>query len=127
MAGAPQQAKPSQPQMGIVPPPAPVRPVHVFTSKLGTIELVELTADEELDAAKRSRSDNVRLAFEMAKTSLVGLNGAKLSLADGSADKAWNEMGSRLRNLVMRAYSDIHTPPEEDANDFLQSRKVKVG
>jgi hypothetical protein len=98
-----------------------------ISSAIKQVGLIELTADEELMATKRSRQDNVRLAYELAKQSLTEINGNKISIADGSADKAWNEMSPKLRNLVIRAYAELHAPPDEEADDFLKSRKARAG
>jgi hypothetical protein len=92
-----------------------------------SVGVVELTADEELQATKRSRGDTFRLAYELAKQSLVEVNGEKVSLMDGSADAIWAKMNPKLRNLVLAAYSDIHTPTEEDAALFLKTRVTQVG
>lgn len=90
------------------------------------VGLIELTADEELQATRRSRGDTHRLAYELAKQSLSEVNGEKVGLANGSVDKAWNDMSPKIRNLVLTAYAELHAPPENAAEAFLKSRKVKV-
>jgi hypothetical protein len=109
------------------------RPVFVYDMPEGVIDtiksvgLVELTAEEELTATKRSRGDHMRLAYELAKQCLVEVNGAPVSLGDGSADKVWGSMGPKARNLVLTAYAEMHAPAEDMAQLFLKSRKVRVG
>ena len=108
------------------------RAVFTYTVPVGmggdikSVGLVELTASEELMAAKRASGEGARLAYEMAKTSLVEVNGSKVGLADGSADSAWNKMPPKVRNLVIQAFASLHAPPEDDAASFLASRQVRV-
>lgn len=113
---------------------ASARPVHVFEVPSGldgdgvtSIGMVELTADEELMATKRAHGDTMRLAYELVKQSLVEINGAKASIADGTADTAMNKMSPKLRQLVLGAYGELHAPPEGAAEAFFKSRKVRVG
>ena len=91
-----------------------------------SIGLVELTAHEELEAAKRAHGDSSRLAFELCKQSLVEVNGTKVGLADGSADSVWDRMSPQVRNLIMSAYAELHAPPPGAAEDFLRTRKVTM-
>lgn len=92
-----------------------------------SVGIVELTTGEELLATKRARGDAMRLAYELAKQSLVEVNGAKVNIADGSADEAWAKMTPKTRNLVLGAYGDLHAPSDGAAEAFRASRRVKVG
>lgn len=91
-----------------------------------TLTLVELNAEEEMMATKRSRNDPVRLAWELPKEALRAINGARVGSVDGSIDKAWNDMHPKVRALVMQAYNDLHNPVQTDVADFLASRAVSV-
>lgn len=109
------------------------RPVYVYTvpPHLGgddfqTIGLVQLTAHEEMMAAKRSNGDPIKLAYEQVMQAIVEVNGERVSLANGTADRAFNTMGPMVRNLVMTAHAKLHAPPEADVDLFLQSREVRV-
>jgi hypothetical protein len=104
-----------------------VPPKLAASTGIESVTLVELTADEEIAAAKRSRNDNVRLAYELVKSSLVGVNGKQVSLADGTADAAWNRMDPKVRALALQAYASLHNAEEEDVADFINSRSVNVG
>jgi hypothetical protein len=61
------------------------RPVYQFevpeqlANGVTSVGLVELSADEEIMATKRSRGDTMRLAYELAKQALVEVNGAKVA------------------------------------------------
>ena len=110
------------------------RTLHVFTFPEGlakevgykSVGIVELTADEQLQATKRCGQDAIRLAYELAKESLRAVDGSTVGAADGSVDKVWAALNPKALNLVIRAYSDIHNPNVEDVDSFLSSRTVKV-
>lgn len=112
------------------------RPIYYFTipkalqGPLGIKEigLIELTGDEEAGVGRRvGINAGHSLAFELSKESLRWINGARVTTGDGSADIAWNQMGAPLRALVLQEYVRIHTPGEDDAKAFRESRRVEVG
>lgn len=110
------------------------RTIHVYdvprelsdTDDITSIGLVELTAEEELMAAKRTRDDSMKLGFELIKQSLAEVNGSPVSLADGSADKAWTSMGAKLRHVLLQAWHEIHKAKEDVEQSFLKSRRMKA-
>jgi len=111
----------------------PERTIHTFQipeiigGEIKSVGLVELTAAEELMAAKRVKTDPAAYTFQMAKAALAQVNGDPVSVVDGSADRAWERMGPKVRALVVTAWNDISQPTEEAVSGFLQSRKVQVG
>ena len=111
----------------------PERTIHVFEipAALGgdirSVGVVELTAAEELMAAKRVRTDPAAYTFQMAKAALARVNNEPVSLADGSADKAWERMGPKVRALVVTAWNTVSQPSEDEVSGFLGSQKVQVG
>lgn len=110
------------------------RPVHIYEVSpelsdgcgVTSIGLVELTADEELMAAKRTRDDSMKLGFELIKQSMAEINGATVSLADGTTDRAWNTMSAKLRHVLLQAWHEIHKAKEEVEKGFLKSRRVRA-
>lgn len=92
-----------------------------------TVGLIELRAEDELNATRRAHNDPIRLAYELARESLREINGKPVSLADGSLDPAWNRMSAKIRTLVMTGYSAIHQPGDESTSAFLGSRSSVVG
>lgn len=113
------------------------RPVVVFEfpeeivekteGRYKSVSMVELTTGEEMAAAKRARNDQLRMVAELIKQSIVAVNGEKVSLANQSVDKAWEEFPAVVRSLVMAAYSQIHQVEEESTTRFLASRRTEVG
>ncbi len=88
-----------------------------------TIGIAELTPMDEIEAAKRSRGDTTRLAFELAMQCFAEVNGKPISLGDGGVETAWLAVGPKIRNLVMSAYSELNQAGGTDVQDFLGSRK----
>lgn len=110
------------------------RPIYVYDvpaecedAEVKSVGLVQLTTGEELMAAKRAHGDNYRLAYELAKQSVVEVNGEKVGIGDGTVDAAWSKMSPATRNLVLGEYARLHAPPEGAEEAFRKSRKVKVG
>ena len=91
------------------------------------IGLVELTMEEEMLATRRSRGDAVRLAYEYARECLRVVDGKTVRTMDGSADRVWNAMHPKVRQLVIRAYGVLHQPKMEEDSAFLESHEIKVG
>lgn len=92
-----------------------------------TIGLVELTASEETNAAKRAGTNPMRLGSEQAKEALRMVDGKRVNTFDGSADKAWNLMHPKVRNLVIVAFGKLHQPEQAEAVHFLESMTTTVG
>lgn len=111
------------------------RPVNTFTVPPALVEatgvskvvMQTLTADEEMLCYKRGAGNSAKLAMELAKTSLVGVDSQRLSIADGSADVWWKEVDPRLRQLILGAYTKIHAATDEDVTSFLESQTLSVG
>lgn len=113
--------------------PTTARTIHQFTippplaNGIKKIGMVQLTTAEELRATKRAQRDQIRLAYELTKQALVEVDGTTVGEADGSADKAWDNMPPKIRSLVLLAYANLHTPEEEDVDSFLKSQVSSVG
>ncbi len=90
------------------------------------VALVKLTAREEMMATSRARNDAIRLAYELAKSSLVEVNGEVIDKTNGDDDVMWESMDPLIRDLVMTAYGDLHSTPTEVAKSFLDSRTIRA-
>lgn len=111
------------------------RPLYIYTipetlrtgaEPIESIGLVELTADEQLMAGKRSRGDQQRQAHSLVISAIRQVNERAVNIGDASADEAWARMAPKLRELVAQAYAEIHIPTEGEAELFHKSRKVTV-
>ena len=100
-------------------------PSHVANG-VEKVGLIKLTAREEIMATCLARNDAIRLAYELAKASLVELNGELIDKTNGDDDVAWEKMDPQVRDLVMSAYGDLHTLPVEVTESFLASRTVRA-
>lgn len=111
------------------------RPIYVYqvpariADECGVKEvgLVQLSAREQLDAIDRSHGKATRVVFEYVYSSFWTMDGVKLSLADGSVEKAWSKCSPALRELIVGAYGSLHTPVEGEQAAFMMSRRVVVG
>lgn len=110
------------------------RPVHTFQipkALMGqgavTLGLVQLTADEEMMAAKVGGQDGAKTAMQLLKMSLVEVDGKPVAVADGTADIAIGQFSPKVRSLALLAYSELHQPKEDEVAGFLKSAQVKVG
>lgn len=91
-----------------------------------SISIRELAPVDEMAATTRARGDAIRLAFELAFESFVGINGKVLSNINGEKERMWRYLGSALRNLVTTGYAQQFMASPEESSAFLQSRKVSV-
>lgn len=111
---------------------APGRALHTFDfpedfhPDWQSITLCELTAREQLEAAKRTKDTGLRLGHELIKQSIWDVNGERVSLGDGTLDRAWNSMPPAVLDLVMAGYAKINSATEEQQAGFLKSRRVRV-
>lgn len=92
-----------------------------------TIGVQVLTGNEYEMALNRTRGNPMRLAMELPKAALAAVGGQRVSLADGSADKAWEQLGPKGRELVTVVYGELHTTEAQQTEAFLKSRRVVVG
>lgn len=122
--------------VGQEPPPQRARIVWTYDvpeeaqgddpDKVTTVGIVELTAQEEVWASKRSGGNSAGLAFELWKQSLAEVNGKPVTIGDGSADIWAAKFSSKLRTLIMTAYADINTPTDGGFDSFRKSRRAKI-
>ena len=107
-------------------------PIHTFTLPAGiangieTVGIKEITTREEERVANRSRKNDMKLGFELVKQAIVEVNGQSVSLADGSTDRVWEDMGPRARTLMVAAYQEVNHPTDDQMASFLKSQTVKV-
>lgn len=97
---------------------------------VGRLGLVELSTQEVLNTTKRAAGDQIAMAFELAKEALRYVDQRRILTADGTADEFWASQTpgmSKLRQLVIAAYGQIHSPLKEDVLGFLASQTIKIG
>jgi len=103
------------------------RPVHTFKTGVLSVQIRELSVEEELMAARRSAGDMLRLQWELVQQSLVSINDVPVNMGDGSAERAFGAMSPKHRSMVMAAHGRVHNPEQDDAKDFLGSHSIAVG
>lgn len=91
-----------------------------------SLGLVEITAQEELHAEQRCKGASDKRAAEMAKSALVEVNGQKVQFADGSVDRAWNNLHPKVRTLIASAWVKLHLASDDEVDSFFASRTSSV-
>lgn len=92
-----------------------------------TLGMVKLNGREEKAASKRSRGDGTQLAYELVKASLYEVDGRRVKRGEHEDEKLWNNMDPILRNLMLSAYAELHTPEDDVTENFIKGRREKVG
>lgn len=72
-----------------------------------------LTSQHEIEAARQSKGDSMTFALNMAKFSLMMVNGTPISRGSGEGDWLWENLTSAGRQIVMGAYTQLATPSED--------------
>lgn len=117
-----------------IPTSRPERPIYIFRVpqplsdqiQITSFGIVELTASEEVLAAKKAASDAVKLSIELVKESLRLVNDEPTSTLDGTIDARWETMHPKARQLAINAYSKIHTVTMDEVGDFFTGMEVST-
>lgn len=91
-----------------------------------SLGLVEITAQEELHAEQRCKGSPDKRAAEMAKSALVEVNGQRVQFADGSVDRAWNNLHPKVRTLIASAWVKLHLASDDEVDSFFASRTSSI-
>lgn len=91
-----------------------------------SVGMVEITAEEELRAEQRCKGASDKRAQEMTKQALVEVNGEKVSLGDGSAERAWASLHPKVRTLLATAWVKLHLAEDNEVDDFFASRTSSI-
>lgn len=110
------------------------RVVHTFDmperiarlTGIKSVGLVELTAEEEMEATKEGGMSAAKTGWSLIRMSLKEVNGRKVYAHDLSQDKAWEQMGPVGRTLVTTAYGELNNPVGDETATFLKSRRTTV-
>ena len=116
-------------------PQGPVREVYEF--KIPTpyrcddakesLGIRKLRSQEEIEATRNCQGESMRLAWELSKMSLCEVDGERLIAHEGQVESKWDKFDPKLRALVVAAYAKLHTPEDDETENFLGSMTTKVG
>jgi hypothetical protein len=83
-----------------------------------------LTDGEEKLANDRCAGSPTRAPAEYTKQMIRVVDGVLVDWSKtrgpGSVDEFWKEIGPKCRSMLMRMYTQLHLPSDEDINDFFQ-------
>lgn len=116
-------------------PQGPVREIYEFPipakyrceAAKETIGIRKLRSTEEVEATRNCQGESMRLAWELTKLSLAEVDGVRLLHHEGQAESAWDKFDPKFRALIVAAYAKLHTPEDDETENFLASMKTKVG
>ncbi len=116
-------------------PQGPAREVYEFNIPAAyqcedaqkTIGIRKLRSAEEVEATRACQGESMRLAWELSKASLIEVDGKRLIHHEGQADTKWDKFDPKLRALVVAAYAKLHTPEDDETENFLASMTMKIG
>lgn len=91
-----------------------------------SLTLIELTADEELQAEERAPGGGGKKAVEICKAMIAKVDGKAVSTVDGSVDAAWAGFHPKLRSLLVTAYARFHLASDEEVSGFFGSDRIEV-
>ncbi len=102
-------------------------PVSMHKYGVKRLGFVELSANEELMASKRSGMTPMALQGELTKEAVRFVDGKPVNTGDGSADFFLNSCHPKIRTLCSAAYQKIHNPEQEETKGFLASMETTAG
>lgn len=95
----------------------------VFDADL-EVTVQSLSAAQELQAAKSAKGDATVMAFEMAKLSVLAVDGEALDPSIGEDEFFWEALDQGGRQLVVGMFARVGTPDDEAAGKAEASLKV---
>ncbi len=105
------------------PVPDIYRSEHVRES----VGIRKLRSAEEVEATRACQGESMRLAWELSKMSLCEVDGERLLHHEGQVDTKWDKFDPKLRSLIVAAYAKLHTPEDDETENFLAGMTTKVG
>lgn len=90
------------------------------------VTLVPVTLAEELMAQKAAEASKSPVGYELAKMSIIAVDGKPLDWASGARETFLETVSAPVRQLVMAAYVRVNNPAPEAEKDFLASMLTEV-
>lgn len=87
------------------------------------VTLVPLTLEQDMHGNKLV--DQSKSIYDKIKLSIVAVNGSPISWG-AALDSAVDSMSPKCRDLIARAYMQLHAPSDDEASDFLASMRAEV-
>lgn len=96
---------------------------RTFPTDPESITIVPLTLEQDMHGNRLlDQSKNV---FDKIKLAVVAVNGKPVAWG-AEMDKAIDGMSPKCRELLGKAYAQIHAPDEKESEDFLGSLAVEA-
>lgn len=90
------------------------------------VVLVEVLLSEQKEATRVAEASKSAPGFELLKHAVVEVDGRPLTWAGDEKTRFVDGCSSRVRTLLLSAFTHIHSPTAEDEKDFLSSMAAQV-
>lgn len=90
------------------------------------ITLRELTANDELQAARVGKFELAKVRYDSIKRAIAEFDGRAVSYADAEIDQFWETCGGKLRTMLLAAFEEMTAPSDKEQDDFLSSKKERL-
>ena len=91
-----------------------------------TLTMVPITLGEEQMALKAHNAGGLPLMYELAKMSLVAVDGRPLDWAGGARDTFLEKVSPPIRQLIQSAWAKVNVPAKEADEAFLASMRTEI-
>jgi len=88
------------------------------------ITLSALTSADELAAARASKGEVTVMALDMARRSIVAVDGEPLDRSRGQDEWLWQVLGGGGRQLVAAMFAQVGTPGEAALGKALETLRI---
>lgn len=95
-----------------------------FQIPSGSEITVRMVNTEEVIELANIYDNQVRLSYELAKRTLVKLDGQAVDAKN--REELWGTLTHRDRQFVLMAYNSVNGIPEEETRSFLASKAMIV-
>lgn len=89
------------------------------------VTLKPLTVEETIQIMDKWGDKFGRAANELAMMTLVDIDGQKVTAHN--RHEMWESLSPKERSLITDAYGRIHTPTEDEREDFFASEEIVEG
>jgi hypothetical protein len=90
------------------------------------VTLKKLKGHDQEMALERGGGDPLKTGIELAKQSVVALDGKPFIPTDPDSEITWNNLDPRAREFISNAYYRLHRVSDKQVEDFLKTEVVEA-
>ena len=92
-----------------------------------SITIRQLTFGEEQQALTAAEVNKTSFAYEGAMRSIVAADGVPVTWENDGKATFFSGVSNKIRDLIIRAFTNIALPKKEDVDSFFNSRTTEAG